>query len=363
MLHTIIRKKNVWIIFMAMVMLAVACTPGSDSNTNGPLVDQPGTITDEITMLVGPEMVDCVGVAPQTCLQVKFEDSQDWELLYVNIEGFEHQAGIESFLKVNRILAVNQPADASETRYELVEIISQSETETAVMENLDELLNTEWDLVTMNGEAPVDGTMPTLSFEEDVINGTTGCNSYFGGYMLDGTNLTIEQVGQTEMFCEGRMEQEMAYTQMLMSAVSLTLEDGTLTIHTSEGDLVYVSATHEVLEGQTWHLSGIATADGGILHTWVDERITAEFVDGEVSGSSGCNGYGGSYELDGNNINLGPTVGTLMACEEDEINQREAEFLAALGNIASYEIIRDNLTFFDADGNIVMTFATSIPEA
>ena len=152
--------------------------------------------------------------------------------------------------------------------------MSQSETETADMENLDELFSTEWDLVTMNGEAPVDGTIPTISFEENAINGTTGCNSYFGGYTLDGTNLSVEQVGQTEMFCEGRMEQEQTYLTMLMSAVSLTFEDGTLTIHTEQGDLVYTPASHQVLEGHIWHLSGIATEDGGILHTWVDERIT-----------------------------------------------------------------------------------------
>ena len=52
-----------------------------------------------------------------------------------------------------------------------------------------------------------------------------------------------------------------------------------------------------------------------------------------------------------------------MACEDDEINQRETEFLAALQNIASYEIVRDNLTFFDADGSIVLTFSATIPEA
>jgi putative lipoprotein len=223
-------------------------------------------------------------------------------------------------------------------------------------------METEWDLVTMNGEAPVDGTFPTISFEESAVNGTTGCNSYFGGYILDGTNLTIEQVGQTEMWCEGRMEQEQAYTKMLMSAVSLTLENDTLTIHTGEGDLVYVPANHEVLEGHPWHLGGISTGNG-IVNTWVDEQITAEFIDGTVNGNSGCNSYSGSYELDGSDITLGETLGTLMACAEDEINEREAEFLAALQNIASYEIVRDNLTFFDADGSVVMTFSASIPEA
>lgn len=357
-----INKKTILLLFAIMALMLVACTPDGSSSGDVP-VDRPGTITDEITMFVGPEMVDCVGVGPQKCLQVKFEKDAEWELLYSGIEGFEHEEGIEYELRVNKIQSVNQPADASSINYELVEIVSQSETETADMENLDQLTETEWDLVTINGEAPVDGTFPTLNFDEEQINGTTGCNSYFAGYTLDGTNLSVEQAGQTEMFCEGRMEQEQAYLQMLMSAVSLTLEKDTLTIHTSEGDLVYAPATHEVLEGPTWHLSGLTNESGGLLHTWIDERITAEFADGNLGGSSACNSYSTTYELDGSSITTGDIVSTLMACEDEEINQREAEFLGALQNIASYEIFRDNLTLYDADGNVIITFSSTLPEA
>lgn len=74
------------------------------------------------------------------------------------------------------------------------------------------------------GEAPIEDAAPTLSFEEGNINGTTGCNGYFGSYTLDGTNLTIGQVGQTEMYCDGRMEQEQAYLQMLMAAFALSFD-------------------------------------------------------------------------------------------------------------------------------------------
>jgi heat shock protein HslJ len=354
MLHTILRKKSIWLAFMALVMLIAACTPDSGGSGGVP-VDRPEEQSEEITMYVGPELVDCVGVAPQTCYQVKFEEGDEWQLLYNDIEGFEFQPGIESELLVNKITVENPPADGSSIRYELVQIVSQSETQTAEMENLDFLLNTNWDLVTMNGEAPIDGAVPTLSFEDESVNGTTGCNSYFGSYTLDGTNLSIGQVGQTEMFCEERMEQEQSYLQMLMSAVSLTLENETLTIHTSEGDLVYQPAENQALEGTAWNLSGIATGDA-IVNTWVDEQITAEFIDGTMSGSAGCNSYTTTYETSGNAITLGETVSTLMACEDEEVMARESEFLAALENIATFEIVRSNLTFFDADGNVVLTF-------
>jgi heat shock protein HslJ len=229
-------------------------------------------------------------------------------------------------------------------------------TEPSVLENLDVLLTTEWNLVTMAGAAPLDGAMATISFtEEGTLNGTTGCNSYFGDYTLDGTSLTVGQLGQTEMWCEGRMEQEQTFLMMLMSGGTLTLENDTLTIYTGSGDLVFQPAEHQQLEGTTWTLSGIAQGDA-IVNTWVDERITAEFNDGQVGGSSGCNSYGGSYQVEGSSLTISEVVGTLMACAEDEINQREAEFLSALPNVASYEIVRDTLTLFDADGNVVLTF-------
>lgn len=362
MLDNNLPGKTILLMMAFMAFLMAACTP----DTSGPgdiLADRPGSITDEITMYVGPELVDCVGVAPQTCLQVKFSPDDEWQLLYEGIEGFEHQAGIESELRVNKITAINQPADVSAIRYELVEIVSQSENQTAVMDTLDELLETDWNLVTMNGEAPVADSQPTISFDPDGINGTTGCNSFFGGYTLDGTVLTIGQVGQTEMFCENTMDQEQTYLTMLMSAVSLTLEDQTLTIHTSEGDLVYQPATDAELEGHTWHLSGIADGNGGILYTWIDERITAEFVDGRLTGSAGCNAYGTEYETTGSTLTLGEITSTLIGCEEGEVMARENEFLAALANIASYEISRDNLTLFDAEGSIVITFSATVPEA
>jgi heat shock protein HslJ len=149
---------------------------------------------------------------------------------------------------------------------------------------------------------------------------------------------------------------------MLMSAVSLTLENDTLTLHTSQGDLVYQPASDAQLEGHVWYLNGIANKNGGILNTWIDEQITAELTDGTISGSSACNTYSASYDLDGTALTLGPIASTLMACADEEVNQREAEFLAALQNIASYEIVRSNLTLFDAEGSILITFSATLPQ-
>lgn len=384
MLPSNLKKKSIWPLLIMLAMLIVACTPDSGSSGNIPvdrddadnptaepqtppdeiIVDQPGTVRDEITMYVEANRYPCPNDETQRCLRVR-EQGGEWNVIDIPIEGFEYEEGIEYVLKVLKIRGMNQPADFPELQYELIEIVSMAEVETAEMENLDFLLNTNWDLVTMNGETPVAGRPPTLAFDGKTVNGTTGCNSYSGPFTLNGTELSIEFLSQTEMACEEPLnQQERTYLTMLMSAVSLTLEDETLgnetlTIHTEEGDLVYQPASHQALEGTAWNLIGIAAGDA-MVNTWVDEQITAEFLDGRLTGNAGCNSYGTTYETSGSNITLGEIETTLMACEDEEVMARENEFLAALANVAAYEIVRNNLTLFDAGGNVVMTFVAYV---
>ena len=76
---------------------------------------------------VGPSRVDCVGVAPQSCLVV------DGELFYDTIEGFNHVEGRSYVLEVERRrmcggrTGAECPADASAFRYILKRVVSQND--------------------------------------------------------------------------------------------------------------------------------------------------------------------------------------------------------------------------------------------
>jgi len=84
--------------------------------------------------------------------------------------------------------------------------------------------------------------------------------------------------------------------------------------------------------------------------------VTAEFVDGEVAGSAGCNRYSGSYEVDGNKIKFGPVMSTLMACMDPEgIMDQETMILAWLQDAQTYQIQEDQLMIFRSDGE-ALTF-------
>ncbi len=84
----------------------------------------------------------------------------------------------------------------------------------------------------------------TLNFEseEKQINGSGGCNSYFGSYSIDSNcRLKITELGATEMACLDPilMQQEQNYFNILQDAESIQVEGEELHISGSSGVLVY----------------------------------------------------------------------------------------------------------------------------
>lgn len=78
------------------------------------------------------------------------------------------------------------------------------------------------------------------------------------------------------------------------------------------------------------------THDGADIVVPDGARITLTITGDELSGTSACNQYGGSFERDGNSISIGPISMTEMACEEP-IMAAESAYLAALGDVDTVE--------------------------
>jgi len=78
--------------------------------------------------------------------------------------------------------------------------------------------------------------------------------------------------------------------------------------------------------------------------------------DGTVGGSTGCNGAGSEYTVDGDQIEFAPFVSTLMACE-DPLMEQESTFHQVLNGTADYEIDGDTLTL--ARDGMVLVFTAA----
>lgn len=75
--------------------------------------------------------------------------------------------------------------------------------------------------------------------------------------------------------------------------------------------------------------------------------------DGTLAGNSGCNGYGGNYTVEGNQITFTEIVSTLIFCDEPLGGQEEAVY-QVLTETATYEIEGNTLTITNNDRVLVL---------
>ena len=87
-----------------------------------------------------------------------------------------------------------------------------------------------------------------------------------------------------------------------------------------------------------------------------DVDTSIEFLDGQLNGNVGCNGFGGEYEVDGDVIKFGPVMSTMMFCE-GPVGDQEMVTVAVFQGSASYVLDGDTLTITSADGNSVIVLA------
>ncbi len=321
----------------------------------------------EKTIYVGPELVDCVGVAPQQCMQVKGSPEAEYTLFYGNIEGFTFEPGYEYELIVTETQIENPPADASSIKWSLVEVVSQTPVE-PTSPGSDVLDGTHWTVATFLNAAgaivsPLPGTTISAEFLDGQVTGNASCNRYFASYTQDGDSLTLGQAGSTMMFCgdpDGIMDQELAYLANLAQVVSFQLQGENLLLLDADGNplVIYSQAAAPSLTGVVWELVSYNNGKEAVVSVLAGTTLTAEFAqDGTLSGSSGCNRYSASYSVDGGKIAIEPGISTLMACSEpDGIMEQEAAYLQALPTAATYGFADGRLELRTADGALVASY-------
>jgi len=93
------------------------------------IIFTPTSYADEIkTLFVGSNLVDCVGVGPEKCMQIRENQHSEWLNFYDKIQGFTFVEGNSYQISVKITDVENSPADASSKKYELIGIIKQEST-------------------------------------------------------------------------------------------------------------------------------------------------------------------------------------------------------------------------------------------
>ncbi len=106
----------------------------------------------------------------------------------------------------------------------------------------------------------------------------------------------------------------------------------------------------------TWTLTAYGP-EGATTPVAPDSQASIAFnEDGTVTGSSGCNSFGGEYKVDGDQITFNGLASTLMACEEPLMTQ-EGTVFKVLDGTASYKVDGDTLTITKDGTALVFTAA------
>jgi heat shock protein HslJ len=236
------------------------------------------------------------------------------------------------------------------------------------------LPGTSWKVINYNNgkQAVVSlviGTEISLNFGTDGrLNGSSGCNTYNGGFEASGNALKVGQLVSTMMACatpEGVMEQEQQYLAALQNSATYEIAGDTLTIRDASGAMQVVAKvnTPAGLPGTAWKVTMYNNGKEAVVGLIADSQVTLNFgADGQISGNSGCNNYSGGYETSGAALKVGPLASTRMFCEKPAgVMDQEQQYLAALQNAATFEIAGDTLTIRDADGAMQVVAKVNTP--
>ncbi|KAA3642882.1 MAG: META domain-containing protein [Chloroflexi bacterium] len=216
------KQKNIVLSIMAVGLLFLSAC----ANT-----------TNSKTVYIGSVQVACEGVAPQQCLLYKESPEDEYSYLYDGIEGFEFEAGFTHELLITEENVDNPPADGSSILRKLVEVVSKTEAQLPA-----ELANTNWQLVSMDGNALMEGSSATLRFDGNTgeINGNASCNQFFGQAAIASERVYMSGLGMTMMACEEDInQQEITYMAALQNVQSYTIDEGQLHLQGSEGELIF----------------------------------------------------------------------------------------------------------------------------
>ena len=221
-----------------------------------------------------------------------------------------------------------------------------------------------WQLETIvQGDAAqsvIAGTQLTIEFnEQGGVSGEAGCNGFGGNYALDGDALHFDGIMHTMMACvdQSIMDQETLYLEMLQNVSSWQIDGNELRLNAESGALVYrpaetAEAPAAELSGSLWQLESIIQGEA-VQSVLAGTRVTLEFgADGNATGNTGCNFYGGSYQVDGDTLILGDSMQTLIGCREDIMAQENA-YLAALAATETFELTGETLTLNNPEGALV----------
>lgn len=211
----------------------------------------------------------------------------------------------------------------------------------------------KWELKVLNGNDIPQIFMKPLYIEFDQngskVNGSSGCNQFFGNFSKSGNAIEFGPLGSTKMFCDppsNKIENE--FLASIPKVNKFRIEGTTLVLLANSEVIARFEESNAVPEDMAgrWELFYITGRRIAFQGLYPEQKPYINFQEGSGSFSAhtSCNSLMGSYKAkDGKLFNLGAM--TLMACQ----GEGEQVFLDELGAAEAYEVSGDTLTFLKSN--------------
>ena len=203
--------------------------------------------------------------------------------------------------------------------------------------------------------------VPSATFTDDTVGGSTGCNRFTASYTVDGDAMEIGEIASTRMACPPPADAiERAYLAALGRVATWHLDGSELVL--ADDDNNELLRYEEASPVGDWEVTAFLSGDA-VTSPLPGTTITAKFADdGTLTGSSGCNTYQTAFSLGKGSIEIEPPAATEMACDTPQgVMDQEAAYLAALPTAVGYRVDGGSLALVSADGTYVASYTRVRP--
>lgn len=127
--------------------------------------------------------------------------------------------------------------------------------------------------------------------------------------------------------------------------------------NTTSSQRIEITVVNGLTSGR-WILHSYSPPGAGLQTPLPGTELTARFgADGSLSGSAGCNSYGGGFTAYDQTLRVSSLSSSQTLCPTPEgIMEQEGAFLRLMGQANSMAISAGQLTVFDSGGNRILVF-------
>lgn len=128
------------------------------------------------------------------------------------------------------------------------------------------------------------------------------------------------------------------------------------------GSVIRLASPEEIpgletgLENTQWNL--VSFSETPLIQ---GSAINLSLAAGQAGGSGGCNSYGGSYKVEGQNISFDQITSTKRACVDAQVTEQEQRYFQALETASQFIVEGDQLRITYDDGQGVLIFESALP--